>query len=330
MAMKIAVAASGFLTTVQDRGRLGFRRFGVSAGGALDSHAFRLANLMVGNDETAAGLEITLGGLHLKFNDDRLVAWCGGEFVVRIGAVPLPAGRPAVVSTNEELSMTQSRIGCRAWLAISGGLNVPSVLESRSTDLRSHFGGLDGRALRDGDAISLGDNSERAQLGMQNLAHLKIANWSAPHDWASPMHAEPLLRIIRGPEWDRFHDAAHRALTNGPFVVSSASDRMGARLTGPFLQRNDDVDLISEAVAPGTIQVPPSGQPIVLLGDCQTIGGYPKIAHVITIDLPVAAQLRAGDQVRLREISLARAHRLLFERERDFNLFRAGLEARDS
>lgn len=328
--MKIAVTASGFLTTVQDLGRIGFRRFGVSAGGALDLHAFRLGNLMVGNDEGTAGLEITLGGLYLKFSDDRLVAWCGGQFDVRVGPASLPAGRPAIVSATEELSITQSRIGCRAWLAISGGLTIPSVLESRATDLRSNFGGLDGRALRDGDAISLGENSKRAQLWMENLGRDKIANWSAPHDWASPVRPEPVLRIIRGAEWDRFSDSAHRALTSETFAVSPASDRMGTRLTGPVLQRNDDVDLVSEAVAPGTIQVPPNGQPIVLLGDCQTIGGYPKIAHVITVDLPVAAQLRAGDRVRFREGSLADAHRLLCERERDFNLFRAGLEARDA
>jgi antagonist of KipI len=324
--MKLLVTSAGFLTSVQDLGRPGFRRFGVSVGGALDSHAFRLGNLLVGNDETAAGLEITLGGLRLNLPDERLVAWCGGNFEVRVGSVALPAGRAAVIGAGEELSIKQSQLGCRAWLAISGGIDVPEVLESRSTDLRSNFGGLVGRALRDGDAISLGEKSAQVQSLADNLRRDRTASWSAPHDWASPAQAEPVLRIARGVDWDRFNHSTPSALTSETFTVSPDSDRMGARLAGPVLQRNDDVDLVSEAVAPGTIQVPPSGNPILLLGDCQTIGGYPKIAHVLTVDLPIAAQLRAGDRVRFREVSLTDAHRLLHERECHLEQFRVGIK----
>ena len=324
--MKLSVTSAGFLTTVQDLGRPGFRRFGVSVGGALDSHGFRLGNLLVGNDETAAGLEITLGGLRLNLPDERLVAWCGGEFDVRVGSLSLPAGRAAVLRAGEELSIKQPQLGCRAWLAISGGLDVPRVLESRSTDLRSNFGGLVGRPLRDGDAISLGEKSARAQGLVDNLRQDRTATWSAPHNWASPEQAEPVLRIARGADWDCFDDAMQRALTTGTFTLSPDSDRMGARLAGPVLLRKDDVDLVSEAVAPGTIQVPPSGNPILLLGDCQTIGGYPKIAHVLTVDLPIAAQLRAGDRVQFREVSFADAHRLLHERECHLDQFRVGIK----
>jgi antagonist of KipI len=324
--MKLSVTSAGFLTTVQDLGRPGFRRFGVSLGGALDSHAFRLGNLLVGNEETAAGLEITLGGLQVNLADERLVAWCGGNFDVRVGSVVLPAGRVAVMGAGEELSIKQPQRGCRAWLAISGGVDVPKVLESRSTDIRSNFGGLVGRPLRDGDAISLGEKSARAQSLVDNLRQDRTASWSAPHDWASPARDEPVLRIARGVDWDAFSHATPNALTTDAFTVSPDSDRMGARLAGPILQRNDNVDLVSEAVAPGTIQVPPSGNPILLLGDCQTIGGYPKIAHVLTVDLPMAAQLRAGDRVRFREVSLTDAHRLLHERERHLEQFRVGIK----
>src|SRR5262249_4542186 len=141
---------------------------------------------------------------------------------------------------------------------------------------------------------------------------------------------DPTLRFVRGVDWNRFNASTLQCLTNEAFVVSPDSDRMGVRFDGPELKRRDNVDLISEAVAPGTVQVPPSGKPILLLGDCQTIGGYPKIAHVITVDLGVAAQLRAGDRVRFSEVSLTDAHRLLLERECEFERFRVGVDLQRS
>ena len=336
--MNATVVRAGFLTSVQDLGRLGFRQFGVSVGGALDCQALRVANLLVGNDESAAGLEITLGGLRLRFVDDRIVAWCGGEFDVRLGSTSLPAGHAASVRGNEELVFKQPKAGCRCWLAISGGIDVPIVLGSRSTDLRANFGGLDGRALRDGDEIALEENSKRAQSLVDLLREQRISPWSPPHDWVSPAKHDPILRFIRGVDWNCFNppprsygaagDLTIQRFTNEVFIVSPDSDRMGVRLEGIELKRNHDIDLISEAVVPGTIQVPPGGKPIVLLGDCQTIGGYPKIAHVITVDLPIAAQLRAGDRVRFREVSLTEAHQLLYEREKELERFRIGLSLR--
>ena len=326
--MRVTVRHAGFLTTVQDLGRRGFQRFGVSIGGALDHHALRVANLLVNNSENAAGLEITLGGFQCQFDDQRLIAWCGGRFEVRIGSISLPAGHVGVVDPGEELTIGAPEIGCRAWLAISGGVDVPPILESRSTDLRADFGGLDGRALRSGDVIRLArqPNSEDHPAGLSTNG--KISAWSAPVDWSNTARERPVLRFVRGLDWNRFHPSSHQVLTSAAFNVSPDSDRMGARLDGPLLWQEDRRDLISEAVIPGTIQVPPSGKPILLLGDCQTIGGYPKIGHVIAVDLPIAGQLRPGDQVRLREVSLAQAHRLLFQRERDFGLFRVGLETR--
>ncbi len=331
--MNATVVRAGFLTSVQDLGRLGFRQFGVSVGGALDCQALRVANLLVGNDESAAGLEITLGGLRLRFVDDRIVAWCGGEFDVRLGSTSLPAGHAASVGGNEELVFKQPKAGCRCWLAISGGIDVPIVLGSRSTDLRANFGGLDGRALRDGDVLPLA-----RRPGSPTPATTGISSWSAPHDWVSPAKHDPILRFIRGVNWNCFNppprsygaagDLTIQRFMNEVFIVSPDSDRMGVRLEGIELKRNHDIDLISEAVTPGTIQVPPGGKPIVLLGDCQTIGGYPKIAHVITVDLPIAAQLRAGDRVRFREVSLTEAHQLLYEREKELERFRIGLSLR--
>jgi len=318
------VTRAGFLTSVQDLGRTGFRQFGVSTSGALDSFALRVANLLVGNDENAAGLEITLGGLRLRFEDERIVAWCGGEFDVQIGSRALPAGHVAHVQAGDELKFGRPQIGCRAWLAISGGIDVPVVLGSRSTDLHASFGGIDGRALRDGDQLSLGD-CRQSQTATED-----ISSWGGPHDWVSPAKRYPALRFVRGVDWSRFDDVTIQRFTIHEFKVSPDSDRMGVRLDGPELKPADKTDLISEAVAPGTIQIPPSGMPILLLGDCQTIGGYPKIAHVITADLGVAAQLRAGDGVRFLEVSLKDAQQVLMERDRDLGRFRIGLSLQRS
>jgi len=317
--MNAVVTRAGFLTSVQDLGRTGFRQFGVSTSGALDPFALRVANLLVGNDEGAAGLEITLGGVQLRLEDERIVAWCGGEFDVQIGSRALPAGHVAHAQAGDELKFGRAQIGCRCWLAISGGIDAPVILDSRSTDLRANFGGIEGRVLRDDDVVRLASRPGASPPATG------ISSRTGPHDWVSPAKRYPILRFLRGVDWSRFDPVTIQRLTNQEFSVSPDSDRMGVRLDGPELKREGETDLISEAVAPGTIQVPPSGKPILLLGDCQTIGGYPKIAHVITVDLGVAAQLRAGDSIRFSEVSPQDAHRLLVERERDFERFRIGL-----
>ncbi|MEP7013819.1 MAG: biotin-dependent carboxyltransferase family protein [Verrucomicrobiota bacterium] len=322
--MKATIVRAGFLTTVQDLGRTGYRAFGVSLGGALDSVALRVANLVAGNDNSAAGLEITLGGLELRFADERIVAWCGGRFDVRIGSASVPAGHAALVRADETLTVGHAETGCRCWLAISGGIEVPPTLESRSTDLRAGFGGFDGRALRDGDEIQFGQGPQSAPA-----ARARISSWSAPGDWSQTAKVGPALRFVRGADWNRFSDSTLQCLSREKFSVSPDSDRMGVRLNGPPLEREDAVDLISAAVVPGTIQVPPSGNSILLLGDCQTIGGYPKIAHVISVDLGLAAQLRGGDEVRFSEVAMTDAYQLLMERERDLNRFRLGLSLHD-
>ena len=324
--MNATAIRAGFLTSVQDLGRIGLREFGISLGGAVDPHAMQVANLLVGNPESAAGLEVTFGGLRLRFADDRILSWCGGNFGARVGSTALLSGHPAFVHSGEEFSIDSPMIGCRAWLAISGGIDVPTVLGSRSGDLRAGFGGIKGRPIRDGEEIPLGENPAHSVELLEKLRATKIASWKPPHDWSSPARREPALRYTRSADAGRCLPAALELFGSERFHVSPDSDRMGVRLDGPMLERSDDVDLLSEAVVPGTIQVPPSGKPILLLNDCQTIGGYPKLAHVITVDLAIAAQLRPGDWVRFREVSLAEAHRALSERERDLEQFRRGIE----
>jgi len=335
--MKALVRSAGFLASVQDLGRTGYRQSGISIGGALDSHSMRVAHALVGNEDSAAGLEATLGNLRLRFDDERVVAWCGGAFAVRIGDKNLPPGHAGLIAKGEELVMAAPKAGSRAWLAISGGIDVPPILGSRSTDLRGNFGGHEGRSLRDGDVLPLGAPerlkerrflNRRGKEGDLEIAVPWIAEWTAPSAWVTTAARDRFLRVVPGPDWARFTAEAQTALVGAPFTVTLDSDRMGARLDGPSLPRLDPSDLLSEAVAPGTLQVPPNGKPILLLGDCQTIGGYPKIAHVITVDLPIAAQLWPGDLVRFHEVSLAEAQKLLREREEDFARFRIGINLR--
>ena len=324
--MRVIVRSAGFLTSVQDLGRSGFRRSGVSLSGALDVHGLRVANVLVGNEENAAGVEATFGTIRIGFEDERLVAWCGGAFSVRVGGEDLRAGHVGLVEKDEEVTMVAPNSGGRAWLAISGGIDVPLVLRSRSTDLRGNFGGYEGRPLRDGDVLSL--FKERSRLCGTDSLHRRFqtaAPWGAPATWAVHENRNPILRVVKGPDWDRFTSEAQQSLLASAFKVTSDSDRMGVRLEGLELKRTESSDLLSEAVAPGTLQVPPNGQPILLLCDCQTIGGYPKIAHVITVDFPIAAQVCPGDTVRFQEVSLAEAQTLLREREKDFARFQAGV-----
>ena len=325
--MKATAVRAGFLTSVQDLGRTGLREFGISPGGALDRHALRVANLLVGNNESAAGLEITFGGLRLRFADDRVVAWCGGNFEGRVASTELSSGHAALVRAGEDVSIEAPAIGCRAWLAISGGIDVPVVLGSRSADLKAGFGGISGRPIRDGEEILLQKNPEPSTRLAKKLDRQRVASWKPPHGWSSTAQQEPMLRFVLGADESYCASGALETFRTETFVVSPDSDRMGVRLDGPLLERSNTTDLLSEAVAPGTVQVPPNGKPILLLNDCQTIGGYPKLAHVITVDLAIAAQLRPADRVRFCEVSLADAHRALLQRERDLEQFRHGIES---
>ncbi|MDE3084543.1 MAG: biotin-dependent carboxyltransferase family protein [Verrucomicrobiota bacterium] len=311
---EIQIISPGALTSVQDLGRPGHRRHGVAAGGAMDPFALRMANLLVGNDENAAALEFALVGPRLKFSADALIALCGGEFG------ELQAWRPVYVRAGEEISLEKNRSGCRGYLAVAGGIDVTMVLGGRGTDLRGGFGGHEGRALRAGDVLK----TKEAPAPKVNIE-------AALHHFISPKirpayASSPVVRVVRGAETAEFFLGR---FYSEPFAVDSRSDRMGVRLAGPKLERFGGVgELISSSVAPGTIQVPRDGQPIVLMADAQTLGGYPKIAHVISVDLPLVAQLRPGDKVNFQNITVEAARDLWRTRERDIALLREGLRGK--
>jgi len=310
--VEMTVLSPGPLTTVQDLGRPGHRRQGVASGGAVDTFALQVANLLVGNAGDAAALEFALTGPRLKFSGDALIALCGGEFG------DLPDWRLVRVPAGGEISLEKCRAGCRGYLAVAGGLDVPRVLGGCGTDLRGGFGGHEGRALRAGDGLKVKRGVLEAHSMRPDVAfHHFIAPGIRP-----AYSRSPTVRVVRGAEAGEFSGEFFQHL----FTVEAQSDRMGLRLTGPQLERRAKTgELISSPVAPGTIQVPPDGQPIVLMADAQTLGGYPKIAHAIVVDLPLLAQLRPGDTVRFQEVALVEAHRLQLAREHALAILREGL-----
>jgi len=307
----VEVIRPGLLTTVQDLGRRGHRASGLPLSGAMDSFALRAANLLVGNTEDEAGLEVTLLGPELAFSADVIIAVCGAEFE------GVPAWRTLRVPAGGRIRFGECRSGCRAYIAIAGGLDAPPVLGSRSTYLRATLGGFQGRSLRQGDRIGL--RAPGAETARRASAHAGSQRLSPG---ILPAYASAAtLRVVRGAQAGYFGTG----LCDAEFQISAQSDRMGLRLAGPSLALNRADDLVSSAVAPGTVQVPPDGRPILLMADAQTIGGYPQAAHVIGPDLPLAAQLRPGDRVRFREVALEEAHQLAAARERELAYLRAGL-----
>jgi antagonist of KipI len=329
--MTVEVPRAGIHTAVQDLGRPGFRQFGVSAGGVLDPIAARTANLLVGNEESAAVLETAFGGLRIRFTDARIAAWCGASFEVRRESDIVPPGRVFAGQAGDELSFHGPAEGMRAWIAISGGIDVPVELRSRSTDIRGSFGGHEGRCLRDGDLLPLGVETRDTANIRKTLSGTGLASWGANTELCQRGISRPVLRVIRGQEWARFDMATHRGFFEQSFEITPASDRMGLRLAGtPLAFLGVHAEMVSQGIMPGTIQVPRDGQPIVLLADCQTVGGYPRIAHVITADLSLAAQLRPGDKVSFREVSLDEARALIAAQEKAVETLRIGVRLRSA
>ncbi|MGG4494741.1 biotin-dependent carboxyltransferase family protein [Brevibacillus reuszeri] len=330
--MSIEVISPGLSTTVQDRGRYGYQQHGVNVGGAMDELALQMANLLVGNKSTDAVLEITIKGPTLLFQKDMMIAICGGDFRPMIGDEQIALNRPVWIKGGTTIQFRQAQQGCRAYLAVAGGWDVPIVMGSRSTNLRAGFGGNEGRMLRAGDTLS---HHVPGPFSLFLTQQLKKKAGAAPYShmkWfiSAESHAisseEAAVRVIRGDQFEDFTAESRHSFFSQAFQVSPRSDRMGYRLTGPTLSQTTPNELISAAVTAGTIQVPPDGQPIILMADRQTIGGYPKIGYVASIDLPVIAQLRPGETVRFVEISLRDAQTALYEREKWMRQIQLGME----
>jgi antagonist of KipI len=337
----IKVRRGGLLTTVQDRGRFGYRGIGMPVSGALDEPAMRAANLLVGNEAGLPVLELTLGGPALYCHRDTLIALCGGHLPAAADGAELPYGRPIFVRGGTALDIGYARTGCRAYLAVAGGFQAAAAMGSASTYVRGGIGGATGsagRALKAGDTLGVCPPSRgAAALAAALAARLEASGsrraWHAA-DWFVQPELFPAygdaytVRAIIGPEHDRFSPEGRRRFWEEDYILSPQSDRMGSRLQGPALELSDPYQMVSEAVAPGTVQVPPNGQPIVLAADCQTTGGYPRIAHVAAVDLPLLAQMRPGQAIRFEPVDIAEAQELLAVREHGLLLLEAGVQSR--
>jgi biotin-dependent carboxylase-like uncharacterized protein len=296
----IRILESGPLTTVQDLGRTGQLRYGIPPSGAMDRNALVLANRLVGNDGSAAGLECTFMGPRFVVDRSCAVAVTGAEAPVTVNREPAPRWTTIVLGPGDQVRVGAPKVGVLSYIAFSGGLDVPVVLGSRSTYVRGRLGGLHGRALRQGDVLELFDSP---------LPEVRALGTPPPLQG----DAETLVRVVLGPQADRFTDEGVRTFLDSAYEVLPQSDRMGARLRGGRIAHARGHDIISDGIALGSVQVPGDGQPIVLLVDRQSTGGYTKLATVCSFDIGRLAHVKPGRRVKFQAVPVADAHRLLGE-----------------
>lgn len=305
----------GFLTTIQDEGRWGYQAFGVPVAGAMDRYAYRAANLLAGNKPDAAVIEMTMLGAAFRFDKSQLVAICGADMQAKLNGVEVANWSAFVVPSGGELTFEYALSGCRTYLAVRGGIDVPAVLGSRSTYTRARLGGLEGRALRQGDVLDIGRDVEAE---------------AAPHALAAgfvPACPSSLsLRVLPGPQDDMFTAEAIATFYGSEYAITDEADRMGYRLEGPKVAHAGKADIVSDALPFGAVQIPAHGMPIIMMADRQTTGGYAKIGTVIGPDLARLAQAKPGDTVRFVKVTDSEAVAALREERQAYIRIRESLK----
>ena len=297
----LLVADPGLLTTVQDLGRFGYQRVGVPQSGPMDRAAFVVANRLVGNGDGAAALECTIKGPRLEVRQAALVAVAGAPMGFTVNGQEAAPWTAIGVLPGDVLGFQMASAGCRAYLAVAGGIDVPAALGSRATYLRGRLGGFGGRALQKGDVLPVGASAGGTAREGRTVPPARRPAYPAERE----------CRVILGPQDDRFTPEGIRAFLDGPYDVTPQADRMGYRLKGPVITHARGHDIVSDGIPLGGIQVPGEGQPIVLLADRQTTGGYTKIATVIGVDIGAIGQTRPGQRIRFRQVTLEDAHAAL-------------------
>ncbi len=312
---QIKVIKGGALTTIQDAGRHHYQAYGVTVAGAMDDYAYRIANWLVGNSATDAVLEITLVGPTLQFNSDCIIAITGAELGALINGVPIANWCSHAIKANDIVSFSLAQQGCRAYLAVSGGIVGRPILGSRSTDLRAKLGVV-GRALQQGDLLPIGASTYGSNIKTK-LAAEKIPQYKDKH----------IINVIDGPQADHFSKAGIASFYNSIFRISSDSNRIGYRLEGPKIDTIGSSDIISDAIVFGSIQVANNGQPIIMMADRQTSGGYAKIATVISSDLSKLAQAKPSDEITFKCIDIETAQQKLKDYQQNLMRINADLTA---
>lgn len=298
------VIKPGLLTTFQDLGRAGYQEYGVVVAGAMDDFSLQIANLLVGNKRDETGLEVTMMGPALKVLEDAVIAITGGNLSPRVNGQPAPMWKSFAVKEGQLIEFGQPLEGIRSYISVAGGFDLPAVMGSNSTYLKAKIGGLNGRALEKED-ILYGNENPHAVTGR-----------SLHYDEIPKYQKEVTVRVILGPHQDAFTDEAIKTFLSSSYEITPQSDRMGYRLEGPVLSHKATADIISEAIPLGGIQVPANGQPIILMADRQTTGGYTRIATVISTDISLLAQAAPGARIHFKEVGMDEAQELYFKKQK--------------
>lgn len=286
--MSIKVITPGMLSTIQDGGRKGFAAMGFNASGVMDVRSYHIANALVGNFTDEAVIEMTYLGGSFKFLESNYIAITGADMSPKLDGVPVEMYTTVFVKQDETLTFSAAKSGMRAYIAVRGGIDVPVIMGSRSTNLKCKLGGLDGRPLKAGDIVPCRD--------VYDEFHKHLIHSAPKEDFGSD---EITVRVLLGPQDDYFTDHGIKTFLNSTYTVTNESDRMGCKLSGEKIEYKNTVDIISDGIVFGSIQIPRTGNPIIMLADRQTTGGYAKIATVISVDLPLLAQARPGTKVHL-------------------------------
>jgi antagonist of KipI len=309
----LIVEKAGLLDTIQDHGRWGYQGFGVVVAGAMDSYAYQMGNILLGNDRKAASLEMTLLGPRLMFSKPTQVVITGGDLKPKLNNMPAPMWQVISVQENDRLTFNAAQSGCRAYLAVKGGFQVEKVMGSYSTFIKGKLGGWKGRPLEKGDFIPYTSKVQKRSITKPYCSQ------GLAHDMRPVYENEIVVRVILGPQDDRFTEKGMHTFLTDPFTVTPQMDRMGIRLKGESIEHTDGADILSDAMPLGGIQVPADGQPIILMSDRQTTGGYTKIGSVISVDIHKLAQVRPNQTIRFKRISLSEAQALYREEQRFLN-----------
>lgn len=308
--MGIKILQGGALTTVQDAGRIGYQNAGFSVSGVMDYRSFRMANMLLGNEENEAVLEVSLMGPAIAFTEDNTFAITGGDFSPTLNGkeIALYAAIPA--KKGDTLRLGLAKEGARAYIAFAGGMDIPVVMGSKSTNLKCRIGGYKGRKLETGDEIAFANSKPELINMYKRYEHIREFQ-----------EKDITLRVVLGPQTEYFSEEGIRTFLESEYTVSEEYDRMGCRLKGPAIASKNGVDIISDGIALGSIQIPTSGTPIIMMADRQTTGGYAKIATVVRVDIPKLAQRTPGNKIRFREVTVEEAAKLYKKEERELKRF---------
>ena len=314
--MGIKIIKAGILTTIQDMGRYGYQETGMAVSGVMDTRSTSIANILVGNDENEGAIEVTMMGPTIEFTADNIIAVTGGDLSAKLDGTDFPRYQAVLVKAGQTLSFAAPKAGARAYVAFAGGLDVPVVMGSKSTNLKSKIGGLDGRKLENGDEIGF----TAPKTSLPNMEKRKVA---VP-DFSAKEHE---LRVVLGPQDDYFPQSSIDVFFNNEYTISNEYDRMGCRMQGPVIKHKVGGDIITDGISYGAVQVPSHGNPIVMMADHQTTGGYTKIGNVISVDLPILAQCMPGHKIRFKSVAIEVAQYWYRREKKELNELKAELNA---